>query len=254
MEDSILKPLIPRLEAVIDRTLERERVPGAAIGIVRDQEHLWSRGFGYADLASDRFPNADTVFRCGSITKTFTATAIMQLREEGKLGIDDPLVRPIPEFGAVKARFGKPQDVTIRRLLTHTSGLAGEGPNNGWEKLEFPSIEGMLSALGRTEIVIEAESQYKYSNLGYALLGEVIARVSGQPYADYVQRNLLDPLGMNDSGFHLPTCFCPRQRHTRECHDRRKRCYLMRSDRLGSRIRTALIMVQTSPPSGGRLL
>ncbi len=116
MGDPILKPMIPKLEEIIDRTLERERVPGAAIGIVRDQEHVWSRGFGYADLASDRFPDAATVFRCGSITKTFTATAIMQLREEGKLGIDDPLVRHIPELGAVQARFGKPQDVTIRRL------------------------------------------------------------------------------------------------------------------------------------------
>ncbi len=210
MEDSIVKPLIPRLEAIIDRTLERERVPGAAIGIVRDQEHLWSRGFGYADLASDRFPNADTVFRCGSITKTFTATAIMQLRDEGKLGIDDPLVRYIPEFGAVKARFGKPQEVTIRRLLTHTSGLAGEGPNNGWEKLEFPPIDDMVAALGRTEIVIEPESQYKYSNLGYALLGEVIARVGGQPYADYIQRNLFEPLGMDDSAFHLTDPMRPR--------------------------------------------
>jgi D-alanyl-D-alanine carboxypeptidase len=203
MEDSILKPLIPQLEGIIDRTLERERVPGAAIGIVHDQEHVWSRGFGYADLASDRFPTADTLFRCGSITKTFTATAILQLRDEGKLAIDDPLVRYIPEFGAVKARFGKPQDVTIRRLLTHTSGLAGEGPNNGWEKLEFPPIEDMVAALGRTEILIEPETQYKYSNLGYALLGEVIARVSGRRYPDYIQRNLLEPLEMNDSGFHL---------------------------------------------------
>jgi len=203
MEDSILKPLIPKFEGIIDRALARERVPGAAIGIVHDQEHVWSRGFGYADLASDRFPTADTVFRCGSITKTFTATAIVQLRDEGKLGIDDPLVRYIPEFGAVKARFGKPQDVTIRRLLTHTSGLAGEGPTNGWEKLDFPSIEEMVAGLGRTEIVIEPESQYKYSNLGYALLGEVITRVSGEHYPDYIQRNLLEPLGMEDSGFHL---------------------------------------------------
>ena len=201
MEDQVLKPLIPKLEGVINRTLERERVPGAAIGIVRDQELVWSRGFGYADLASDRAPDADTLFRCGSITKTFTATAIMQLRDDGKLGIDDPIVRHIPEFGAVKTRFGTPENVTIRRLLTHTSGLMGEGPNNGWEKLEFPPIEEMVAALGRTEIVIEPESQYKYSNLGFALLGEVIRRVSGQPYADYIQRNLLEPLGMNGSGF-----------------------------------------------------
>ena len=128
MEDQVLKPLIPKLEGIVNRTLERERVPGAAIGVVRDQELVWSHGFGYANLASDRVPDADTLFRCGSITKTFTATAIMQLRDEGKLGIDDPVVSYIPEFGAVKARFSRPENVTIRRLLTHTSGLMGEGP------------------------------------------------------------------------------------------------------------------------------
>jgi len=210
MEDQILKPLISKLEGIIIRTLERERVPGAAIGIVRDQELAWSRGFGYADLASDRAVDAGTLFRCGSITKTFTATALMQLRDEGKLGLDDPIMRYIPGFSAVKAKFGAPENVTIRRLLTHTSGLSGEGPDNGWERLEFPPIEEMIAALPRTEILIEPETQYKYSNLGYALLGEVIARVSGQPYADYIQRNLLQPLGMNGSGFSLTDAMRPR--------------------------------------------
>jgi D-alanyl-D-alanine carboxypeptidase len=210
MEDRILKPLIPKLEAIIIRTLERERVAGAAIGIVRDQELAWRRGFGYADLERERAVDADTLFRCGSITKTFTATAIMQMRDEGKLNIDDPLVRYIPEFAAVKARFSTPEDVTIRRLLTHTSGLMGEGPNNGWETLEFPPIEEMVAALGRTEILIEPDTQYKYSNLGFALLGEVIARVSGTPYAEYIQRNLLHPLGMTGSGFSLTDSMRPR--------------------------------------------
>jgi D-alanyl-D-alanine carboxypeptidase len=203
MEDPVVKSLIPELETIINRTLERERVPGAAIGIVRDQEMVWSRGFGYADLASDRPMDTDTLFRCGSITKTFTATAIVQLRDEGKLSIDDPIVRYIPEFGAVKARYGTPDQVTFRRLLTHTSGLSGEGPDNGWERLEFPAIEEMIAALPRTEILIEPETQYKYSNLGFALMGEAIRRISAMPYADYVQHNILQPLGMNGSGFAL---------------------------------------------------
>ena len=210
MEEEVLKPLIPRFERIINRTLERERVTGAAIGVVRDQELVWSLGFGYADLATDRVPDADTLFRCGSITKTLTATAIMQLRDEGKLAIDDPIARYIPEFGAVKARFSRPENVTIRRLLTHTSGLMGEGPNNGWENLEFPPIEEMVAALGQAEIVIEPETQYKYSNLGFALLGEVISRVSGQRYCDYIQRNLLETLGMNGSGLSLTDSMRPR--------------------------------------------
>ncbi|HLI81321.1 MAG TPA: serine hydrolase domain-containing protein, partial [Candidatus Binataceae bacterium] len=210
MEDQVVKSLVPKLESIIVRTLERDLVPGAAVGIVRDQDLVWSRGFGYADLASDRAMDADTLFRCGSITKTFTATAIMQLRDEGRLGLDDPIARYIPEFGAVKARFAAPDKVTFRRLLTHTSGLIGEGPNNGWERLEFPPIEEMIAALPRTEIVIKPETQYKYSNLGFALMGEAIARISGMPYADYIQRNLLHPLGMNSSDFALSDAMRPR--------------------------------------------
>ncbi len=209
MKDQVLQPLIPKLEAIVNRALEREHIPGAAIGIVRDQQLAWSRGFGYADLAGDRAMDADTLFRCGSITKTFTATAIMQLRDEGKLAIDDPIVRYIPEFAAAKARFGTPEGVTIRRLLTHTSGLSGEGPNSGWERLEFPSIEEMIAALPHTEIVIEPETQYKYSNLGFALMGEVIRRLSGIPYADYIECNLLHPLGMSASGFVLTDTMRP---------------------------------------------
>jgi len=207
MEDQVVKSLAAKLDGIVVRWLERELVPGAAIGVVRDQDLVWARGFGYAELesdsASDRAMAADTIFRCGSITKTFTATAIMQLRDEGRLDLDDPIARVIPEFAAVKARHGAVDKVTFRRLLLHTSGLAAEGPDNGWERLEFPSIEGMIAALPRTEILIEPDTQYKYSNLGFALLGEAIARISGMPYADYVERKLLRPLGMNASGFAL---------------------------------------------------
>ena len=141
MEDQILKPLLPKLEGVVNRTLERERVPGAAIGIVRDQELVWSRGFGYADFATDRVPDADTLFRCGSITKTFTATAIMQLRDESKLAIDDPVASYIPEFGTVRARFSRPENVTIRRLLTHTSGLMGKVRTMVGRNWSFPPLK-----------------------------------------------------------------------------------------------------------------
>src|SRR5579862_247718 len=139
MEDPIIKSLAPKIEGIIVRWLDRELVPGAAIGIVRGDDLVYARGFGYADLANDRAIDADTIFRCGSITKTFTATAIMQLRDEGKLDLDEPIARAIPEFAAVKARAGSVDKVTFRRLLMHTSDLSGEGPNNGWERLEFPS-------------------------------------------------------------------------------------------------------------------
>jgi CubicO group peptidase (beta-lactamase class C family) len=197
--DPILKEFVPKLEAKTRQIMACQRVIGAAVGIVRDQELAWTQGFGFADIATERAPDENTVFRCGSITKTFTAAALMQLRDETRIYLDAPIVRYIPEFSAAKSRFGAIEDVTIRRLLTHHSGLVGEGPVNGWETQQFPMIEEIIAALPRTEIVIEKDTGFKYSNLAFALLGEVVARVSLVPYVDYVRRNLFEPLGMNAS-------------------------------------------------------
>ena len=202
-------------DAVIDsiaEDLEREiaelcagRTVGASVGIVRDQELVWSRGFGYADLDSKLRPDEHTVFRIASITKTFTATALFQLRDQGKLLIDDPLVKHVPEFSSATARKGSVADVTLRRLLCHHSGLMAEVPTEEpyWETLQNPTIERILEALPLAEVVVEPDSTFKYSNLGFALLGEVVTRVSGRPYAEYVETEILRPLGMASSGFEL---------------------------------------------------
>jgi CubicO group peptidase (beta-lactamase class C family) len=167
------------------------------------RELAWSGGLGNADVASGSVPDARTVLRCGSITKTFTATAIMQLRDAGKLSLGDPIVRHIPEFAAVKVKFGKLESITLRRLLTHHSGLVGEPPFVHWTTLEFPTMEQIIEHLPQVEVVIPQDSAFKYSNLAFALLGEVVTRVVGMPYETYVQRNILDPLGMRRSGFRL---------------------------------------------------
>jgi D-alanyl-D-alanine carboxypeptidase len=162
-----------------------------------------ARGLGFADIASERAPDSVTLFRCGSITKTFTATAIMQLRDEGKLFLDDPIVRYIPEFNSVRMHLGRLEDVTLRRLLSHHSCLMGEGPAAGWNTGIFPGIDQMVADLARAEVVIGQHSAFKYSNYGYSMLGEVVTRVSGVPYAEYVRKNLFEPLEMNSSCFDL---------------------------------------------------
>ena len=204
MGDPLVESVRGKLGNSIARTLARHHLPGAAAGVVCGEQLAWSAGYGFADVATGRRPDADTVFRVASISKTFTATAVMQLRDEGRLRLDDPLVRFIPEFASVQCRKGAVEDVTLRRLLIHRSGLVTEGPFDYWHSMTFPTMAQILAALPRTEVVIEPDAPAaKYGNLAYALLGEVVARVSGRPYADYVRQEILEPLGMISSGFAL---------------------------------------------------
>ncbi len=203
MANAVIDSIAPRLSDRIGRIAADYHVPGVAVGVVRDQELAWNAGFGFADLASGRAVDQHTLFSVASITKTFTAAAIMQLQEKKRLGLDEPLGRYLPEFRAVRDRFGPIDHVTLRRLLTHRSGLVGEQPTGHWSTGKSDTTVEILATLPRIEIAIEPDSAFKYSNLAFALLGEVVARVSEQPYAEYVRDQLLRPLGMDGSGFDL---------------------------------------------------
>ena len=104
--DPLVTSIAPKLEARVAQIVQQSGVPGVSVGVVHDQALVWSAGFGYADVAAQRRPDEHTVYRVGSITKTVTATALMQLRDAGMLRLDDPLVRHIPEFGVVRNPFG----------------------------------------------------------------------------------------------------------------------------------------------------
>ena len=207
---SIIEQVLTRITERIDQITFDQRLPGLAVGIVRDQEFVWSAGFGYSDMETKCRPDKDTISRVASITKTFTATAIMQLRDDGLLTLDDSLVEYLPEFSAVNPRAGTVEGVTIRRMLAHRSGLVTESPFPCWDALEFPSREAMLAALPQTEIVIPQDSAFKYSNLAFGLLGEVISRLSGRPYFEYMQAEILEPLGLTSSVFELTKELRPR--------------------------------------------
>ena len=207
---SIIEQVLPSITERIDQIVFDQRLPGLAVGIVRDQELVWSAGFGHADLETSRRPDKDTISRVASITKTFTATAVMQLRDDGLLTLDDSLVQYLSEFSAVNPRAGSVEGVTIRRMLAHRSGLVTESPLPGWDALEFPSREAVLAALPQTEIVIPQDFAFKYSNLAFGLLGEVISRLSGRPYFEYMQAEILEPLGLTSSVFELTERLRPR--------------------------------------------
>jgi CubicO group peptidase (beta-lactamase class C family) len=189
------------LEACAAAFVKQHRLPGASVAVVHGDDLAWSAGIGLCDAASGRAPDDATLYRVASVTKTFTGTAIMQLRDEGRLGLDDPVVAHVPELGA--ARGVSPiEHVTLRRLLSHESGLMGDAPGTDWEGPTYEtSVTANLAHASEIGVRVPPNTQQKYSNLGYQLLGEVVARVSGRPYSEYVRERILDALGMSASGF-----------------------------------------------------
>src|SRR5215470_12736977 len=185
-------------------TFVREnRLYGASAGVVHGDELAWSGGAGFADIAASRPAGQDVLYRIASITKTFTGTAVMQLRDAGLLDLDDPVVKWIPELSdsASPAGIGA---VTIRRLLSHESGLVSEPPGTDFLATE-PRYEGLASRnLERVAEIFAAvppNTQTKYCNLGYQMLGEIVQRASGIGYPQYVADRILTPLSMSSTGF-----------------------------------------------------
>jgi CubicO group peptidase (beta-lactamase class C family) len=154
--------------------------------VVRRGEVIWTDVIGLANVEDGLEATPDTQYRIGSITKTFTAVAIMQLRDDGRLGLDDPLARHLPE-----ARHG---DLTIRRLLAHLSGLQREPVGEIWETLEDPAAEQLVEQLALAELVLPPQVAHHYSNLAYALLGEVVARAAGVAYTEWVDERIIGAL------------------------------------------------------------
>jgi CubicO group peptidase (beta-lactamase class C family) len=195
--------------------IAQQDLPGAVVGLVAGQELAWSQGFAHGGSPArpdggTRALDADTLFRVASITKTFTATAIVQLRDAGKLHLDDPLVKHLPEFAAVENPFGPIEEITLRRLASHSSGLFGEPPGEHWSTLRFPTRDEWLAGLPRVKIAIPPGSAFKYSNLAYTLLGEVVERLTHQPYVEYMQQAILGPLGLDSSVYELTEALRPR--------------------------------------------
>jgi D-alanyl-D-alanine carboxypeptidase len=186
------------LDAWIQATAAAREEPGLSIGIVHDQQLIWTKGYGFANVHDRTAATASTIYRIASISKLFTATALLQLRDAGKLQLDDPVVKHLAWFRVKEPRPDSPV-ITIRHLLSHTSGLARELPIHYWNDLKFPSREEMIRIIPDQSAVFPPETNYKYSNLALAIAGEVVAAVTGKPYEEYVKERILQPLGMSST-------------------------------------------------------
>jgi CubicO group peptidase (beta-lactamase class C family) len=182
------------LRAILAQAQAEHRLPSVAGAVVRDGEIAWADAVGLADAEQSEPATPEHQYRIGSITKTFTAVAVMQLREAGKLELEDRLDThlDVPTLG----------DLTLRRMLSHGSGLQREIPGNVWESFEFPKgTKQLLTTLEQAEMVLAPGERWHYSNLAFVLLGEVVAKLAEMPYEDYVERRLIEPLGLSRTGF-----------------------------------------------------
>ncbi len=173
-------------------------IPGVAVGVVYDQQLVWSQGFGFADV-KNRVPMTPQVkFRIASHSKMFAAIAIMQLREQGKIRLDDPVEKYLPWF---KAKPAGDDDgvVTIEQLLSHTSGLQREAGDH-WSSFNFPTEDEIKRLYSDRQAAFAPNVRWKYSNLAFAVAGLVVEQITGQKWATYVQQQMLSPLGMNATG------------------------------------------------------
>ena len=185
-----------RLTAVLDAARGDGTGPGIAAALVDRGGTTAMAATGIADLASARPMTLDAAACIGSISKTFTAAAILRLRDEGRLTLADPVVRHLPEIAGFRDPFGAAATATIRDLLRHTAGLPTEAPSTDLRRWDPVTIDIVLGDPRTIEWAIAPGTTFKYSNLGYELLGEVVARTSGRSYADHVSSELLEPLGM----------------------------------------------------------
>jgi len=185
--------------------LRSEGIVGASIALVLGGTIASLETEGMADLAAQRPVDDETIYHWASITKTFTAISIMQLRDDGLLTLDDPIVDYVPELRGVHNPFGSMEDITIRQLMSHSSGFrGGTWPYAGgepWHPHEPTEWSQLVSMIPYTEIHFEPGSQFSYSNPGIIFLGRVIEAISGDVFEAYVDKNIFRPLGMRRAYF-----------------------------------------------------
>ncbi len=176
--------------------IQYEHVPGVSLGITYKGTLVYQKGIGFADVEQRRRATEETLYHVASISKVFTALAVLQLVERGKLRLDDKVVHHLDWF-RTNTRERDAAHITIRQLLSHASGIFRDGDTPLWETGKFP--KDLQFSFSRKSLRMENLTGFKYSNYGFALLGMVIEKVSGVSYASYVQENILWPLRMRNT-------------------------------------------------------
>ena len=179
--------------------LKSSGTPGLAVGVWKDGKVVYARGFGVLALGGGRAVTPQTVFHMASISKTFVAMGVLQLMEQGKVKLDDPVTKYVPYFQLKDPRY---KVITVRQVLSHTAGMP-DVTDYLWYKPEYDdkALERYIRGLKDSTLIAAPGEKWQYSNIGFELLADLIATVSGEPFEVYVQRHILTPAGMRHSTF-----------------------------------------------------
>ena len=190
-----LSSAFPAIDRLVTEFTKRENIPGAAWGVILDGRLVHVGTTGVRELATKSPVTADTVFRIASMTKSFTAMAILQLRDEGKLSLDDPAERYVPELKGLSYPATDAPRITVRHLLSHATGFPEDNP---WGDQQLAATEDEFTAMMRRGIPFSNPPgvAYEYSNYGFAILGRIVTNVAKVPYRDYLRSHVLEPLEM----------------------------------------------------------
>jgi len=193
---SAVQPLAARLDALFKPQYKADD-PGATVIVVKNGKTVFRKAYGAADVAAKTPLTPGTVLRLGSITKQFTAVAILMLAEEGKLALNDPITRFFPDYPT------QGKVITVEHLLTHTSGIVSYTGKSGYVATmgkDF-AVAQMIDGFRNDPLEFEPGTQFSYNNSGYFLLGAIIERVSGTSYASFLEQRIFTPLGMKDTAY-----------------------------------------------------
>ncbi len=195
---SKLRRALPAVDSVMRTFATSNRVPGIAYGVIVDGRLLHVAAVGLREVPSRAPVDTSTVFRIASMTKSFTALSILQLRDAGKFSLDDLAERYVPELAALRYPTSDAPRITIRHLLTHSAGFPEDNP---WGDQQLSATDEDLARMIRSGIPFSNAPgvAYEYSNFGFAILGRIVQNVSGMPYARYIQERVLRPLGMTST-------------------------------------------------------
>lgn len=201
--DQIKNKIIENIDRRVGEFMSNESVPGFSLGIVYDMEVIYTKGFGVKNVETKEPVDEYSLYHLASVSKTFVATGIMQLVERGKIKLDSPLTEYLPYFQMKDKRYKK---ITIRCMLNHISGMPDEDDYE-WDKPQYDedALERYVKSLCDKELIWEPGEGFAYSNIAFEILGDVIAKVSGISFEQYMKENILEILEMKESNFYKPS-------------------------------------------------
>lgn len=198
--------VLAQIDSMAAAEFAKDKAGSLTVGVIMATDRFWTKSYGVTGIGPASAPaDRKTVYRIGSITKQFTALMLLQLVQQGKVRLSDPVEKYLPEIDRIQGQIPFAAPITLVQLATHTAGLSRE-PDDAKQFTSGPVAywrDDLLRALGKTRYIHSPGSQYSYSNIGYAILGAALARAAGQDYIGYVEEHIFQPLGMKDTAFEL---------------------------------------------------